>query len=260
MDTDEVLRLLQDVAAEVIEPRFRSLAHSEIKEKKPGDLVTIADQEAEVLITEALLGAYPSAVVLGEEAYAHDPALMDRFSVADHAFTVDPVDGTKNFVNGSPDHAVMVSELRAGQVVRGWIWQPQHETAYVAEAGAGAWRNGVRLESTTRSPVPAEWRGVSSRWPWLKQDLPGLQKLELTWVCCGVDYPKLIEGAADFIAYARALPWDHAPGSLITEEAGGVVTTLSGGRYDARRTQPGLLVAGSAEVHDGVRPLLSPLR
>ena len=63
---------------------------------------------------------------------------MDRFLAADHAFTVDPVDGTKNFVNGSKDHAVMVAEVRGGEVVRGWIWQPQHETAYVAERGAGA--------------------------------------------------------------------------------------------------------------------------
>ena len=70
---------------------------------------------------------------------------MTQFHAADHAFTVDPVDGTKNFVKGSPDHAVMVAEVRGGESVRAWIWQPQHERAYVAERGAGAWRNGERL-------------------------------------------------------------------------------------------------------------------
>ncbi len=144
-----MLTLLQEVADEVINPRFRTLDSDQIAEKNPGDLVTVADREAETLITAALRAAYPDALVLGEEAYAADDSLMDRFLAADHAFTVDPVDGTKNFVKGSKDHAVMASEVRGGEVVRGWIWQPQHQTAYVAELGAGAFRDGVRL---TRPP------------------------------------------------------------------------------------------------------------
>ena len=135
-----MLGLLMDVAEQVINPRFRALADGEIHEKRPGDLVTDADREAEVLITAALTGAYPDAVVLGEETFAGDPALMERYAVADHAFTVDPVDGTKNFVHGSKDHAVMVSETVAGEAVRAWIWQPQHGLGYVAERGAGTWR------------------------------------------------------------------------------------------------------------------------
>ncbi len=112
------------------------------------------------MLAEALAAAYPSAVLLGEEATAHDPALLDRFRAADHAFTIDPVDGTRNFVHGSPDHAVMVAEIRGGETVRSWIWQPQHRVAYVAERGGGAWRDGVRL---TRPPIGERLRGVTSR-------------------------------------------------------------------------------------------------
>ncbi|MBO0847334.1 MAG: inositol monophosphatase, partial [Nocardioides sp.] len=122
MDTEAVLRLLQDVAEEVVNPRFRSLSSGEIDEKGPGDLVTAADREAEDLITAALRSAYPDAVILGEETYAGQPGLMGDFWAADHAFTIDPVDGTKNFVRGSPDHAVMVGEVKGGEAVRGWIW------------------------------------------------------------------------------------------------------------------------------------------
>ena len=64
----------------------------------------------------ALRARTPDALVLGEEATAADDTLADRFRAADHAFTVDPVDGTKNFVHGSPDHAVMVAEVRGGEV------------------------------------------------------------------------------------------------------------------------------------------------
>ena len=154
--------------------------------------------------------------MLGEEAYASRPELMAQFHAADHAFTVDPVDGTKNFVKGSPDHAVMVAEVRGGESVRAWIWQPQHEKAYVAERGAGAWRNGERLSRPQPAGDPAEWRGVTSRWRWLGRSLGELRPLKLSWVCCGVDYPHLIEGDADFLLYGRrANPWDHAPGSLL---------------------------------------------
>ena len=60
-----MLQLIRDVADEVINPRFRDLGSDEISEKNPGDLVTVADHEAERLLTRALNDAYPDAVVLG---------------------------------------------------------------------------------------------------------------------------------------------------------------------------------------------------
>ncbi len=113
METDAITSLVQEVAAEVVTPRFRALGSDEVWEKGPGDLVTQADAEAEVLLTRALGAAYPDALILGEEAYSADDGLADAYTRAEHAFTIDPVDGTKNFVNGSPDHAVMVGERRS---------------------------------------------------------------------------------------------------------------------------------------------------
>jgi fructose-1,6-bisphosphatase/inositol monophosphatase family enzyme len=263
VDTEAVLRLLQEVADEAVNPRFRSLSAGEIDEKGPGDLVTTADREAEELITARLRTAYPDAVILGEETYAGRHELMAEFWTADHAFTVDPVDGTKNFVKGSPDHAMMIGEVRGGRSVRGWIWQPQHEKAYVAELGAGAWCNGERL---TRPPTPSreQWRGVTSRRKWIGRTLAdGLQPLELTWVSCGIDYPHLAEGAADYVVYGRANPWDHVPGGLILTEAGGYLGTLAGGPYrphddhEPDGTAPrGLVAAADEATCDTVRALL----
>ncbi|EWT03319.1 inositol monophosphatase [Intrasporangium oryzae NRRL B-24470] len=252
MHTEEVLTLLKDVAAEVITPRFRALADGEIHEKNPGDLVTVADHEAEVLITRALTAAYPDAVVLGEEAHSADPSLMARYAAAEHAFTVDPVDGTKNFVHGSADHAVMMSETRGGEAVRAWIWQPQHEAAWVAERGAGAFRNGERVTRQAPGDVAA-LRGRTSRRSWIGQSLAGLEPMALTWVSCGIDYPKIVEGEADYILYRGAAPWDHVPGSLILSEAGGLVGTLDGQPYRPRDTAPrGLLAAASPAAYDVV--------
>jgi fructose-1,6-bisphosphatase/inositol monophosphatase family enzyme len=255
VETDEVLSLLEDVAEEVINPRFRALAAGEIHEKRPGDLVTDADREAEVLITAALVAAYPDAVVLGEETFAGDPALMGRYAAADHAFTVDPVDGTKNFVHGSRDHAVMVAETVAGEAVRAWIWQPQHGLGFVAERGAGTWRHDAEGSHRLTVPEPPEGglRGRTSRRAWIGQALDGLEPMTLTWVSCGIDYPKLVEGEADYILYAKGAPWDHVPGSLLLSEAGGVLGTTAGDTYSPRDiAPPGLVAAGSPTAYDDV--------
>ena len=257
MDTEAVLDLIRDVADEVVVPRFRELDDAEVGEKGPGDLVTIADHEAEELLTRALSSAYPAAMVLGEEATAREDGLMERYRAADHAFTIDPVDGTKNFVNGSKDHAVMVAEIRGGTTVRSWIWQPQHRAAYVAELGAGAWRDGTRL---TRPPSGETLRGVTSRRSWLGRALGTLKALELTWVCCGVDYPKLVEGESDYALYAKSNPWDHAPGSLLLTEAGGYVGDFTGADYRPQGEPPaGLVAAADQATYELVSGLL-PLR
>jgi fructose-1,6-bisphosphatase/inositol monophosphatase family enzyme len=256
VDTDAVLRLLQDVAEKVINPRFRKLAGDQVEEKNPGDLVTVADHESEELLTQALREAYPDAVVLGEEAEATDPDLLDRFAAADHAFTVDPVDGTKNFVHGSPDHAVMVGEMRDGVVVRGWIWQPQHEAAYVAERGAGAWLNGERLTLTESTGSPYR----TARRKWVGKELGDLGTLELTWACCGVDYPHLVAGDSRAHVYNHSKPWDHLPGALILTEAGGHIGMIDGAPFDPRRLGPGLVGAPDKDVYDEVVAAVQPLR
>lgn len=255
MDSDAVLTMLREVAAEVITPRFRALAEGEVMEKNPGDLVTIADREAEVLITARLEAAWPDATVVGEEATAENPTLLDGLDRLDHWFTVDPVDGTKNFVHGSPDHAVMVAEVRAGQLVRSWIWQPEHGRAFVTERGAGAYADGERIP---RRDVDAGGPlvGVTSRRSAVGSTLDGLPPLQLSWVCCGVDYPQLATGGADFISYSNAMPWDHAPGSLLLEETGGTVIHADGRAYAPHETRGGLLAAASPAVADRIRPLL----
>jgi len=254
-----VLDLLREVADEHINPRFRALADSQVHEKGPGDLVTVADREAEVAITARLRSAYPNAVILGEEAHADDSSILAAYAEADHAFTVDPIDGTKNFVRGKDDHAVMVAELRGGQTVRAWIWQPQHERSFVAERGSGTFRNGQRLRRVPAAQTPNAIRAITSMRPWIGHRLGDMPPLELTWVCCGVDYPKLIEGAADIVLYGGTHPWDHAPGALLVTEAGGFVGTFDHEPYDPRVHPRGLVVAGDEAAYDLVVPLLETL-
>ena len=74
-----------------------------------------------------------------------------------------------------------------------------------------------------------------------------------SWVCCGVDYPKLIEGEIDYLLYGRNSPWDHAPGSLMVHEAGGHVGHPDGAEYGPRSMVPGIIVASDRATYAAVR-------
>ena len=242
----------------MILPRWRSLSDDQVEEKAPGDLVTVADRESEEFIAAELRSAYPEAFVLGEEDYATDPGVLERFRRADHAFTIDPIDGTANFVRGTKDFAVMVAELRAGAVVRSWIWQPAHEAAYEAEAGAGATRNGEPLDRRRLATDPATWHGATARHALLARDHAPLGTLrEAAW-SCGIDYPRVATGEVDFLVYSKVWPWDHAPGSLLVSEVGGESLRRDGSTYSPVAPPGRWLLSGAAPAARGALEVLAP--
>lgn len=243
MQTLEILELIQEVAERVINPRFRALAAAEVDQKSPGDYVTIADREAEELIAAELRARIPGVLVVGEEAAHADPSITSGLATAAHAFTVDPVDGTSNFVKGSPRHAVMLSEVRNGEVTRSWIWQPQLQRAYIAERGAGVQLLGD-LDPVRAGPPHDPPRGATSRRAWHRFDAGGrLAPVGWSNLCAGFDYPQLLHGELDYFAYARPKPWDHLPGLLLLNEMGGAVLDMDARPYGPRTPLGATIIA-----------------
>jgi fructose-1,6-bisphosphatase/inositol monophosphatase family enzyme len=74
-----------------------------------------------------------------------------------------------------------------------------------------------------------------------------------SWVCCGVDYPRLMEGQIDYLLYGRNSPWDHAPGALMVHEAGGWVGHPDGQTYAPQSLVPGIVVASDRATYAAVR-------
>lgn len=255
MTTDDVLLLMQETAEEVIRPRWRALADEDVSEKNPGDFVTVADHESEERITAVLQDAYPDALIVGEEAAAVRPEIVADVHAVDHAFVVDPVDGTRNFIHGSKNYAVMVGELRKGHIVRGWIWQPELNMAWVAELGAGATCNGDPL--VLPQPDLSRVRGATTHRRLLRERPAGVEELGYTFYACGIDYPNICLGVGDFLIYRNMKPWDHVPGSLILRELGGVSKLIDGADYQAVPSRTPLIVAVNEEVWDVARACLS---
>ncbi|GAA1389547.1 inositol monophosphatase family protein [Luteococcus peritonei] len=234
----------------MITPRFRALSGDEVDEKLPGDFVTIADRESEQVLTRELPRMFPGATVVGEEATFADPRVLDRLG-DEHVFLVDPVDGTRNFVKGSPDHAVMVSELRRGEPTRTWIWQPEHQQAYLAERGAGAVRidHGVEQpmvprQALHRLPIGATSKGARRGFTADGQLAP----VQMSAWCAGIDYPRLATGQLDYLVYKNLKPWDHVPGAVLLRELGGASMVFEGRDYRPTDAGPGLVIAASREL------------
>ena len=245
--SDDILDLMRAVAAEQILPRFRRLADADIDQKAPGDFVTVADREAERVLTRELTAMAPGCLVIGEEACFLDPALESAAGTADHAFLVDPVDGTRNFVRGSANFAVMIAEVRSGETVRAWILQPALEHVYVAEAGAGATRDGEPLP--VREGSPSRPQGVASQRRLIGFDAgASLSPIVFGAFAAGIDYPRVATGAIDFVVYKNLHPWDHAPGSLLLRETGGVARMRDGRNYRPGEAGQGMIGAGTDAI------------
>ena len=94
LDVDAVTALVEHVAATVVAPRFRDLRDGEVREKAPGDVVTVVDTEAEATLVRGLAEIAPGVPVVAEEAAAARPELLDLIVGAPRAWVVDPLDGT----------------------------------------------------------------------------------------------------------------------------------------------------------------------
>jgi len=87
---DVVETIMRDASEEAILPRFRRLEGHEISEKNPGDLVTVADREAEHLLAAALTGLLPGSKVVGEEAASANNQVLEAFDGETPVWVIDP--------------------------------------------------------------------------------------------------------------------------------------------------------------------------
>lgn len=261
IDMERVSTLIKGVAGEEILPRFRSLDASDIHVKShPDDLVTEADTQAERALTAVLPDCLPGSCVVGEEAVYADPTLMDRLQGDDPVWIIDPVDGTANFARGKTAFACMVALSVKGQTVAGWIYDPLQDVMWTAELGGGAFKNGQRLTRTV-DPSLALADMTGSIGPRRPRKGPIGYGTWLRYGSAAHDYMALAEGRAQFMTYSRLMPWDHAAGTLLYAETGGVVamadqTPYGPGVLDITKKAP-LILAQTPTLWEQVLDLTS---
>lgn len=251
LQPDNVSNLLREAAETEVLPRFRNLSEGEVREKSPGELVTAADEAMERRLADGLVALLPGSVVVGEEASSANPSLLDLLSGEAPVWVVDPLDGTANFAAGSPVFGTMVCLVRQGATVAAWIYLPVEGGCLVAERGSGAWLDGTRVEA---GPAARPLRvSLNTKFfpPLHKEHIEATRPLfdiRPSSHCAAMTYTQLARGELDVALYYRLMPWDHAPGVLVYQEAGGSAALLNGAPYSALVHSGGLLLAPDVET------------
>lgn len=219
-----------------LQVHFAALASLDVRSKSgPADLVSIADEEAERRTRSMLANAEPSYGFLGEEDGVFDG------SDASLTWIVDPLDGTTNFLFGSPLWGVNVALARHGEVIAGVTYLPMLDELYIAEEGKGAWLNGRQLHVSTRSTLietvlacgipfagKADHPVFAREMALLSARVAGIRRTG----ACAVDMAWVAAGRWDAYWERATQAWDMAPGVILVREAGGVATSVTGEAFD----------------------------
>lgn len=255
--------LLREACARFVMPRYGQLRQDEVEEKSsPTDLVTIADRETEAFLTPELRGLI-NGEVIGEEACAADPAIRAR-SVAPVAWTIDPVDGTGNFVKGNERFCSMVALLKTGRPVRSWIYFPLDGLLYAARAGGGAYVTAGDGDLRQLRLTPRAWHTddmsgsanilavVEPRREILRdrlRNLPG------RWFAGSAGFmgAEIASGRQQFMLHSLCTPWDHAPVDLLCREAGACAAMIDDGAPFDAGFERAFMIAPDRQAWDALR-------
>jgi fructose-1,6-bisphosphatase/inositol monophosphatase family enzyme len=183
------------------------------------------------------MDVYPGAAVIGEEA-SHDLGQI-RTSLPDApaVWLIDPLDGTKNFVNHDGNFGVIVALVTHGETQVGWISFPILGHRIVTERGVGTTIDGkvcrTSIDSATRRLRGTLYTRFMPPAVAMRVERATRNKYEQgpASASAAVEYARILQGMKDFVIYYKLLPWDHAAGALALFEAGGCVEHLDGSHY-----------------------------
>jgi myo-inositol-1(or 4)-monophosphatase len=209
--------------------------------------VSDADIAVDRLLRERLTDADSGIGWLSEESI-DDPARLS----ARYVWIVDPIDGTRAYLAGSPDWTVSAALVEDGRPVAGCLYAPVTDEFFFAIAGRGASCNGAPIAITDGSTLEhariAGPRGVLERLVAIQPSLtivPRVRSLALRLA-------RLAHGACDIaVAGGNSHDWDLAAADLLVHEAGGVLTPVGGGAVIYNRPVPrhGMLIAAGRHRH-----------
>ncbi len=243
-------------AGELIVRSLNRLESLTVSSKGRNDFVTEVDRAAEQEIIRSIRRHYPQHAFLAEES--------GRSGTHDTLWIIDPLDGTTNFLHGFPVFAVSIACEIRGRLEHAVVYDPMRGELFTASRGAGAHLDNHRMRvSKARTlegaliatgfpyranlryiePYLAMFRAVSERAAGVRR--PGAASLDLAYVAAG---------RVDAFWEIGLSAWDTAAGTLLIQEAGGCIGTLSGAEY----RQAGHILAGTPKVYAALLEVLAP--
>jgi myo-inositol-1(or 4)-monophosphatase len=243
-------------AADVIIRSLNRLDSLEVASKGRNDFVTDVDRAAEQEIIAIIQRSYPDHAILAEESGASGQHETE--------WIIDPLDGTTNFMHGFPQFAISIACRHRGRLEVGVVYDPMRQELFTASRGEGARLDDRRIRVSGQRTL--EGALIGTGFPYRAHDgyldaylgmlrvvmeqaagvrRPGSASLDLAYVAAG---------RCDGFWELGLAPWDTAAGTLLIQEAGGMVGTLLGQPYD----QSGHIVAGNPKVFTALVAAIAP--
>lgn len=195
------------------------------------NFVTAYDKKVQSELQAKLLAVLPEAVFVGEEEDVHASVQNG------YAFIVDPIDGTTNFIKDYHASAISVALIKDARRYMGVVYNPYLDEMFTAIKGKGAFLNGKPIHVSSQ-PL-ANGIVIFGTATYYEEYAKATFDMAYDYYCKALDVRRSGSSALDLCSVAagraelffelRLCPWDYAAGSLIVEEAGGVVTTIDGG-------------------------------
>ncbi|PZR90515.1 MAG: 3'(2'),5'-bisphosphate nucleotidase CysQ [Stutzerimonas stutzeri] len=225
--------------------------------KAGGSPVTEADIGVDTFLNMRLSALLPEAAWLSEETADDTIRLSRRF-----VWVVDPIDGTRAFMSGSPDWAVCVALLDEGRPILGVVHAPAGTTTYTAVSGGGAHSNGKPIRANELTTLAGAH--IAGPKPMLdalarQEDFIATDKIP----SLALRLTRIADGTIDAgLVSPDARDWDLAAADLVLKEAGGQVTTSDGEALSYNREIPvhGMLMASGTSLASSLAQALRRLR
>jgi myo-inositol-1(or 4)-monophosphatase len=228
-----------------------------VSSKQVNDFVTEVDVACEKVIIETLLAAYPGHGIWAEESGTEHGAQDSEF-----VWIIDPLDGTTNFIHGLPVYCVSIALAVKGKIEQAVVYDPTRNDLFTATKGRGAYMNDRRIRVSKRNEMQDCL--ISTGFPYRAGDnLPKYISMlgDVMPRCAGVrrpgaaalDLAYVAAGFTDGFFEANLKPWDVAAGSLLVQEAGGLVGNFTG---EADFLETGECMAATPRVYAQMASLL----
>lgn len=243
-DLSSIAAALADAAAAQSMRFFRTPL--DIITKADESPVTLADRAAETDMRAVLGQRVPADGIYGEE---HGPERLD----AERIWVLDPIDGTRSFITGSPLWGTLIGLLHHGRVAFGMVDMPVLKERWIGEAGKGATRNGeaVRVSACTevaQARIVTTSPDIFNAEDWQAFDTLSRQCAMRRFGGDCYGYAQLAGGTIDLVVETGLQPYDYLGPAGLIEAAGGVITDWQGQPLNLK-SDGRVIAAATPELH-----------
>ncbi len=228
------------------------------REKAPRDLVTEADLASQNAIQDCLTKAYPDFQFLGEESTEEENTAI----YSDYCWVVDPLDGTTNYVHGLENYCVSIALVKKNEPILGAIYDPVRQDLFTAIKGQGAFRNGIRLQTSRITELNSALIAASfsanvvENSAEIKRFIAALAHCQALrrMGSAALNLCYVAAGSLDGYWATSVKKWDVAAGLLLVEEAQGIITAIDGQPFNLET--PKFITTSTPELHASLLQVL----